>query len=292
MIEVVLMRNLLAIIMLLSSVGVYAQNKEFSQRNITKFGLRGNQQVSLTFDDGPSGSFEAGTTRKVLDAIKVYNDAGYNIQATFFVIGNKVKRNKSTIKLMHDQGHIIGNHTLSHPNLRNSTYSNIVNLFKELKNTHNIIFPFLPSVTDLSRKWYFRAPFGAWAAQRANTANSDSELKNYVGPIFWDVGGVLEYKNGTIYTAADWNCWSKKVAISECALGYMREIMRKDGGLVLLHDVRMKSAELTKYLLVGLTGRNLFDDTKYDYLLKYTKGKSYQFVSMDDIRALDQYDKR
>ncbi len=56
----------------------------------------------LTFDDGPSGN-----TLKILDILKERN-----IQATFFVVGNKDMTD--TYKRIVDEGHTLGNHTYGH----------------------------------------------------------------------------------------------------------------------------------------------------------------------------------
>lgn len=52
----------------------------------------------------------------------------------------------------------------------------------------------ITSEFDLNSRWYSRAPYGAWNANRVETANNHEVLKNYVGPIFGDIGGPLEYR--------------------------------------------------------------------------------------------------
>lgn len=63
--------------------------------------------IALTFDDGPGD-----TTSRLLDELKKRN-----MKATFFVVGNRVNRYVSTLKRASDEGHEIGTHTYSHPNL-------------------------------------------------------------------------------------------------------------------------------------------------------------------------------
>ena len=60
----------------------------------------------LTFDDGPSAE---GNTNAVLDILK----AG-NIKATFFVVGENVRRNPETARRIVEEGHAIGIHCNSH----------------------------------------------------------------------------------------------------------------------------------------------------------------------------------
>src|ERR1700710_2132020 len=65
-------------------------------------------EVVLTFDDGPSPK----DTREVLGAL-----AKQCTKATFFVVGEMVAVHPEIIKEIADQGHTIGTHSWSHPNL-------------------------------------------------------------------------------------------------------------------------------------------------------------------------------
>ena len=67
----------------------------------------GEKAIALTFDDGPSGY-----TEKLLDGL-----SEYNAKVTFFVIGSKAEKNPETVKRAFNEGHLIGNHTYSHPRL-------------------------------------------------------------------------------------------------------------------------------------------------------------------------------
>jgi peptidoglycan/xylan/chitin deacetylase (PgdA/CDA1 family) len=64
--------------------------------------------VALSFDDGPSPEI----TPKVLDILR-QKDA----RATFFLVGEKVERHPDLARQMAREGHVIGNHTYSHPSL-------------------------------------------------------------------------------------------------------------------------------------------------------------------------------
>ena len=63
---------------------------------------------ALSFDDGPSAN-----TAQILDIL-----AAHNIPATFFVLGRNAERHPDLVQRIHDEGHEIGIHTYSHPNLR------------------------------------------------------------------------------------------------------------------------------------------------------------------------------
>ena len=65
------------------------------------------KEVYLTFDDGPI----PGLTPWVLDVL-----AEYNSKATFFCVGENVKKNRSIFDRIIQEGHTIGNHTYNHLN--------------------------------------------------------------------------------------------------------------------------------------------------------------------------------
>ncbi|MFL0198499.1 polysaccharide deacetylase family protein [Clostridium sp. WILCCON 0269] len=83
--------------------------------------------IYLTFDDGPSV-----ITDEVLDILKTNN-----VKATFFLIGNQIEENKSTVKRIYDEGHSIGLHTCSHKIRK--IYSNQNAFIKEMNNTREEI---------------------------------------------------------------------------------------------------------------------------------------------------------
>lgn len=267
--------------------------REFSPRSIVDHGLARTQQLVLTFDDGPVGSLQTGTTKEVLDVLKAFSDYGFKAPSTFFVLGSKVKGRESLLRRMNDEGHIVANHTWSHPSLTRTIFDSAGPLINELLSTHDIIGPYLPNVTELTKRWYFRAPGGAWKGTRAGTLNAHSTLKNYIGPIYWNIGGELRFdSSGIPFQAADWACWSQGVTPLNCARGYLRETERHKGGVVLFHDINPKTAEMLKYLLVAWTGFNPFKDEIYETLLKEYQPLQYRFVSLDDVDALDIFNHR
>jgi peptidoglycan/xylan/chitin deacetylase (PgdA/CDA1 family) len=66
--------------------------------------------VVLTFDDGPHVEY----TPKVLDIL-----AQYGAKATFFEIGQNVRKHPELTKRIHEAGHSVQNHTWTHADLRN-----------------------------------------------------------------------------------------------------------------------------------------------------------------------------
>jgi spore germination protein YaaH len=75
---------------------------------IARWGGEHAQKIALTFDDGPDALF----TPAVLDIL-----SQYQVPATFFVIGSKAMFNAELIRRIVGEGHEVGNHTLTHPNI-------------------------------------------------------------------------------------------------------------------------------------------------------------------------------
>lgn len=217
-------------------------DKDFSDANIGNIHT-GHNEIILTFDDGPV----PGVTNKILDTLLVHN-----IKATFFVIGKNVKAHPELMKRILSEGHIVGNHSMNHLALKNldpDSWKNIVRT--EVLEAHDIIIPYLKN----NRHFYFRAPEAVWAKKYAAFLNEDVIGKQYIGPILWDIGGEMEFKEGKYLQAADWACWSKKISINECMQGYLNEATKRKGGVVLMHDLRRQSAELLLNLIPELQDR-------------------------------------
>jgi peptidoglycan-N-acetylglucosamine deacetylase len=64
--------------------------------------------IAMTFDDGPSPE----TTPRLLDILKQRN-----IKATFFMIGQNAEHNPAIVQRILAEGHEIGNHSWTHPQL-------------------------------------------------------------------------------------------------------------------------------------------------------------------------------
>lgn len=215
----------------------------------------GKKEIVLTIDDGPT----PGVTEKILDFLKEEK-----ISAAFFLIGAKAQSQIALVKRMEDEGHIIANHTFTHPILttvisKDPNWKSVVH--QEFFKTHDLLFPYLGH----QREWYFRAPGGAWKKEIADVINSEPEGLKTLGPLYWDIGGEIKIQNGKYLSSADWDCWKKNITVANCLSGYVNETLKYKGGVVLFHDVNAKSAEL---------------------IIQYIKEMqtiNYRFVSLDQI---------
>lgn len=230
----------------------------FQSGSIFHSGLREAHTIALTFDDGPGGR-----TPLVLDELKAHN-----VKATFFIVGNSAKKNHATLARIAAEGHLLANHSATHPMLRASYDADPERLISQIRITHDEIAPYMKP-TD---KLYFRAPYGYWRSAHARILNADPVLRNYVGPIYWDIGGQITMRDGYIMSSADWDCWRHKWSAQTCAKGYLREIRRSDGGVVLIHSLYEKSAELTGTIIEAM------------------KEEGYRFVRLDEVPEYRQYE--
>mgnify|MGYP000886284216 FL=1 len=127
----------------------------FGRQQLLKL-LVNTRKVVLTFDDGPHPR----TTPKVLEILK-----SRRIRAIFFVLGLQAARYPELVKQIHEEGHLIGNHSYSHKNLAQLSESA---LKEELSRTSRLI----ESITGC-RPEYLRPPYGAMNGKVLAAANQE-----------------------------------------------------------------------------------------------------------------------
>jgi peptidoglycan-N-acetylglucosamine deacetylase len=230
----------------------------FQNRTIFHAGLRGAHAVALTFDDGPNAN-----TGAVLDALKASN-----VKATFFIVGKMAKLHPEMLVRIAREGHLLANHSATHPVLTPSFDDDPQQLIAQLREVHQQIAPLMQPAD----KFYFRAPFGYWRSAHAGILNSDPVLREYVGPIYWDIGGQVSMRDGYILSSSDWECWKFKWTPQVCAKGYLREIRRDNGGVVLMHSIHKQSGELTAAIVPAMLE------------------EGYSFVRLDQVPEYRQYE--
>ena len=101
-------------------------------------------ELALTFDDGPNPAW----TPRLLDIL-----AEHNVHATFFMLGKVVKAERALARRVAEAGHLIGNHSWSHPDLARSANPKVLD---ELTRTSDIL-------ADIAGKpvRFFRPPYGS-----------------------------------------------------------------------------------------------------------------------------------
>ena len=106
------------------------------------------KQVAITFDDGPDPEW----TPKILDVLK-----REHAPATFFLIGIQAENNSALTRRIYQEGHEIGNHTFTHPNISNISRNHMK---LELNLTERLFASRLGIRSILFRPPYFQEQLG------------------------------------------------------------------------------------------------------------------------------------
>lgn len=207
-----------------------------------------NRRIALTFDDGPN----LVNTREVMEIL-----GRHNATATFFINGKSV-RGEEHWQLLRDlvaAGHIIGNHTQSHPNSVTLSESR----FREqVQQTHDIISELEQTAS------FFRFPFGSSNCMTAGVVEEFGY--NITG---WHID------------TADWCFGSGTGGVGYCDPRTFRHVpdsYRRDyvgftlhqarnrgGGVLLMHDVHSYTV------------------SQLDAVLTALGEDGFEFVSLDDV---------
>jgi len=180
---------------------------------------------SLTFDDGPGPRTE--------ELANYLGDKG--IVATFFINGKNAPGREAALDAIKARGHILANHTQNHEDMK-GLYDGA--LYHAVADTDAVIAQYQPQ-----GPWLLRAPYGSWDVRVSSELN-ESDMKKYVGSIFWNVGGQL-----TESTGADWDCWNKGLAVDDCGGRYLSEMQTRGRGIILMHDTHSQTIDMTKMIV-------------------------------------------
>jgi len=168
--------------------------------------------VALTFDDGPNPA----TTNQALDTL-----SKYGIKATFFVLGKNVSGNEEILKRMKSDGHVIGNHSWSHPVLSKLSLDEAK---KQITDTEDALTKVLGSSSKL-----MRPPYGAITDDIRNSLD--------LSFIMWDVDSL------------DWKSKNEASILTEI----QREV--KNGSIILMHDIHAETVNALPKVIDYLKGQ-------------------------------------
>jgi len=174
------------------------------------------KELAITFDDGPFPQW----TSDILDSLKALN-----VEATFFVIGQNADRWPDLVQRMWDEGHEIGNHTFTHPNLGDCSNGRTR---LELVATQRSIEAILGRSTRL-----FRPPYNADAEPTSAEEVRPIEIASDLG--YAVVGEYLDPQ--------DWNLTedlpdggTRRKTSTDIAQAVMSDVKSGHGNTILLHD--------------------------------------------------------
>ena len=128
---------------------------------------RDPNEYALTYDDGPNDA----CTERILEILD-----RHGVRASFFVIGRFVRQRGDLVRRIRAAGHIVGNHTMTHPRL----------LFKSPRKVREELVSTSAVIEDAigEKVIYFRPPHGA---RRPDILRTAHELG--LTPVLWNVMG-------------------------------------------------------------------------------------------------------
>ncbi len=180
-------------------------------------------EIALTYDDGPNDD----ATERLLEVL-----ARHEVHATFFLIGDFARQRPSLARAIADAGHVIGNHTMTHPWLSWQTASRIR---EELAGCNAVLEDILGAPVR-----FFRPPHGA---RRPIVLRTARELG--LTAVQWNI------------TAFDWNPIGTEKILANVTRGIAHNRQRGRASNVLMHDgghlglgqPRLPTVEATRRLL-------------------------------------------
>jgi peptidoglycan/xylan/chitin deacetylase (PgdA/CDA1 family) len=222
--------------------------------------------LCLTYDDGPGQTIADGPGPRTLELGRYL--FLQNIQATFFMVGKSAEEYPDILPQLHAWGHLIGNHTYSHPGLVALAEAG-GDVIGEIARTDVLIRPYASAPPV-----FFRPPYGNWRQKQppdnrddkprslvADILNRSGMFTDYVGPVNWDI------------SAADYDFWRRGATAQECAAAYLQKIEQLGKGIILMHDSSEDEA-------VRLNNRTL-EMTKI--IVPVLKEKGFHFVRLDRV---------
>jgi len=203
---------------------------------VKKFGKPTGKKIVLTFDDGPDPEY----SRQILDTL-----AKYHVPASFFVVGIEAESNIPLVKREFSEGHELGNHTFSHPNMAEISTKRA--LF-EMDATRLLIECITGHTTTM-----FRAPY-----------NADSEPEKMEEMIPVALSRTRNYF--TVGESIDPEDWEPGITADSI---FNRVVRYQDAGnIILLHDAGGDRSQTVKAV---------------PRIIQYFKNQGYQFTTVADL---------
>lgn len=167
------------------------------------------KRIALTFDDGPHPK----VTKQILKTLEKYK-----AKATFFVIGQEVKKYPEIMKEVYDAGHEIGNHTYNHEKLTTLSQKEVKH---QIQSTDEIIKSVIGKNATV-----FRPPYGSY---------DETIIKQLKVPsVMWTIDTL------------DW----KHRDPEKTALAIEEQV--NNGSIILMHDIHQATADALETILEEL----------------------------------------
>jgi len=180
-----------------------------------------SKRVALTFDSG----VENKATPAILKALK---DA--DVKVTFFLTGKWIEENPGLTREIAEQGHIIGNHTYSHPDLTEETDKDIA---YQLSACNELV----RKKVGLSTKPLFRPPYGSRDSRVLKVAADNGYRSVYwtLDSLDWKPSMTPEQVKNRIITGLS----NGTIVLQHCGSSQSAEILPE-----LIKEIRKKGYEI------------------------------------------------
>jgi peptidoglycan/xylan/chitin deacetylase (PgdA/CDA1 family) len=160
------------------------------------------RELALTFDDGPNERY----TEEILEYL-----ANYRVRATFFMVGDYVRQLPHLVRRVAEAGHLVGNHTMRHPNLM---YQSPARVREELSGCSRLLEDTLGA-----RVRFFRPPYGGRRPDVLRAARALGMV-----PVLWNAAGY------------DWRRIQPEQIFTHLKKSIVRNQHAGRGSTLLLHD--------------------------------------------------------
>ena len=197
--------------------GAVSGAKNYTQANVN------GPYIAITFDDGPHGAL----TPRLLDIL-----AQRNVKATFYVVGELVKRQPALMRRMAAAGHEFGNHTWTHPKNPGSWAD--APLRNEIQRTADVIL----ATSGMAPRSY-RPPGGSVSPHQRQWLFSDY---GYPTILWWCDPEDWKRPGPAVVTSRLLNGWAKSPGV-------------KPGAILLAHDIHPGTVDAMPATLDALLAR-------------------------------------
>jgi len=208
------------------------------------WGHNENKLLALTFDDGPSNLY----TPRILEFLQ-----RKNVKATFFVVGANAALEAGLLQRIYAEGHDIGNHTFTHPNLR-SVGATLLDL--ELNATQRVLEAKLGVGTRL-----FRPPFNK--GSKPSTKDEARTLLSAAGLGYITIGLEID--------PLDW----ARPGVDEIVRRTVAYAEARRGNVILLHDAGGDREQTVEAL---------------PRIIDELEAKGFKFVTVHELLGLQRHE--
>ena len=194
--------SFILIVLLLRLLSFHQAGMQAAVKTVRELSDREHPKEAITFDDGHPPVY----TEMLLDGLKKRG-----VQAAFFLIGKNIEGNEEIVKRMQEEGHLIGNHTYHHVNLKELSQ-------KEAESEIQMTWKKIYESTGVGTS-FVRPPFGEWRK------NLDFDITMI--PVSWNIDSL------------DWTTENTEKIIKRV----VKDVGEEEDDIILMHDVYETSVE-------------------------------------------------